>query len=369
MTSRNFVFAACLTSVALGAMAVCAGEHPLAGTVLKKLADGMEPGTFLRLHGGPHDPALPEGFDSYSRVQMKGTFHSSAELWAPVAEWCPLVRRVYQVLDRTGGPLDYDRTAISGYDAASHAWIRHNLHPESGERKILGGPHVYGGWAVASRHGKLYRPRGNTMWEYDLREETWSSREFPGFGVPGQTPVVFHADLDRLVCISRNGEVRAWDPVENTVETLPGGNPAQSGRHGQAVYNATRREVMFWAGDRVGDHARRQITLVQSNRTVVVKNPTPENIYEKGRNSELFLSYDPVSGNYLTFELRTKELWEYNPDLDEWRFAIELRRGDDRFPPYHGHLMTPIPEAGIIMWNHRASPRLYKHQSVFGTKE
>ena len=360
MSARHSLFVAILTGVALVAIPVHADDHPLAGTVLKELAEGMEPGTFLRLQDGPNDPALPEGFNSYSQVQMRGTFHSSAEAWSPVAEWCPELKRVYQVADRTGGNLEFDRTAISGYDATTHAWMRHKLHPRSGEEKILGAAHVYGGWALASERGKLYRPIRGRMWEYDLREETWSSREFPGMNLgAGQTPVVYHPDIGRLVAISRNGEVRAWDPEKNTVTTLPGRNPEQTGRHGQGVYNAVRKEVMLWAGDN-----GRQVTLVTAEGVAVAKSDAPDEVNGGARNSSLFLTYDPLSGNYLTYGGR--ELWEYSPDQDEWRLALTLDRDNpDRFPHYHGYLMTAIPEAGVIMWNHRASPRLYKHKSVF----
>jgi hypothetical protein len=337
-----------------------AAGHPLEGTVLKKLADGMQPGRFLRLEQGPNDPAFPEGFKTYSEIQQRGTFHSSADAWAPVAEWCPRTRRVYQVLDRTGNTVKYDRTAISGYDAATHTWIRHKLHPESAERKILGGAHVYRGWAVASSQGKLYRPVKNLMWEYDLVKETWESREFPGFSAPGQAAKVYHPELRRLLCLNVKGEALAWDPVANTLEILPGSNPAHSGRHASAVYNAVRREVMFYAGDN-----GREITLIGTNRQVTAKTRMPDTLKQDVGSSSVFLAYDPISGNYLSFENR--KLFEFHPDLDEWRLALDLSKGEDSFPGYHGHLMTPIPEAGVIMWNHRQSPRLYKHRSVFKT--
>lgn len=363
MTRQHRFLTAILMGATVGAIPAQAEEHPLAGTTLKQLADGMEPGTFLRLQGGPNDPTLPEGFGSYGQVQMTGTFHSSADMWAPIAVWSPLTRRVYQVLDRTGGPLTYDRTAISGYDAATHSWIRHKLHPDSKEKKILGAPHVYGGWALDNRRGKLYRPVRGVMWEYDLREETWSSREIPSLGVAGQASKVFHHELDRMLTMTSKGEVRAWNPEANTVETLPGGNPAQSGRHGLSVYNAVRREVMFWSGD-----GGREITLVGADGVGVAKTRAADSVNEGARNSSMFLSYDPLSGNYLSFGGHV--LWEYSPDRDEWRLALDLRKGQpNRFPPYHGHLMTPIPELGIIMWNHQASPRLYKHKSVFGSEE
>ncbi len=338
-----------------------AEDNILEGTVLKKLADGMEPGTFLRLKGGPNDPALPEGFKDYSRVQMKGTFHSSSDAWSPLATWSPVTLRVYQLLDRSGNGVEYDRTAFSGYDAKTHAWMRHKLHPESKERKILGRPHVYGSWALDNQHGKIYHAgHKSVMWAYDIKEETWSPLDdFPGWGLStGNAPLVYHPDIGCMLVMGRKGKVAAWDPEKNTVKILPGSNPDQSGYHGHAVYNTVRREAMFWFGNTKG-----QVTLVGSDGKVVPKKKAPDTVHAGEGSSSIFLTYDPISGNYLSFG--NKKLWEYNPEQDEWKMALDLNKGPNRFAPYHGFLMTAIPEAKVIMWNHRSSPRLYKHKSVF----
>ncbi len=336
----------------------------LEGTVLKNIADSMEPGSFYYLEGGTNDPALPDGFVDYEDVHIRGTFYTSADAWSPVAEWSPDTLRVYQLADRSGNTVSYDRTAFSGYDATSHAWIRHNLHTNSSSSKILGDAHVYGRWALASERGKFYRPRQTTMWEYDLYTETWLSRPFPGFAdTDARHPVVYHADIDRLLCLTTSGEILAWDPDANTVETLPGSNTLHSGYHSHAVYNHVRHEVMYWYGN-----SWRQITIIDSDGNVVAKQAAPTAVHSGvDSSSGIFLSYDPISGNYISHakDETGRPIWEYNPDRDEWRNALDVTDAGSSFPTYEGYFMTAIPEANVIMWNHKTSPRLYKHESAF----
>lgn len=332
-------------------------NQTLDGTVLKTITDGMNPGEFFYLEGGANDPALPDGYTSYQGVQMSGTKNDSSDFWGTVAVWVPSLTRVYQILDRTPGTDAEHSVALSGYDAQSHAWVRNTVPDRSNQS--FGAPHIYNHWAVDPDRLKKYRPDGTTLWVYDMQTDQWSQEAWSGWAVGRTNAIAYHDNLGEMLGLDGDGVVIAWDPDADSTRQL-GSNANDTGRHAVAVYNRVRNEALFAGGDNVA-----HLTLVASDGTVT-SGSTPTSVYngDSSPHSRLFLTYDPLSGNYLMFYETTRELWEYDADADQWQLALSLSGTGDDYPGFHGYLMAAIPEAGVIMWNHRSSPRLYKHATV-----
>jgi len=57
--------------------------------------------------------------------------------------------------------------------------------------------------------------------------------------------------------------------------------------------------------------------------------------------------------------------WEFDPDSGAWAIAKDVRNSDMAWPPYHGHLIAPVPELGGIIWLHRSSYNDNQHQRLY----
>ena len=78
------------------------------------------------------------------------------------------------------------------------------------------------------------------------------------------------------------------------------------------------------------------------------------------------LTYDPLSGNYLVLRRNQRQLYEYQPDRDEWRLAMDWSKSGWPFGAYGFEVPIVIDDLGVILWQYAPGPLLYRHRSVFG---
>lgn len=307
----------------------------------------------------PIDASLPSGRDSFGAVwNYRMANNNSSDSWSPVAVWNPVDQRVYGFLDRTAGADTIESTNLLGYDAKSHAWINYPIVNLSGK---WGLPHVYGRWALDVGRQKIYRNLTD-LWVFDIASETWEKSSAQNHLT--YMGVAMHEDFGEMMGIDQSGNILAWNPdtdVRRTVGTTP-----RVGRHSHSHYNPIRHEWFSAWGD-----TGRTFTIVDR-----FGNITSLDFHSKetmgGSSSGSFPFYDPLSGNYLIYHRTpTRTVWELAPDFSDWLPAITISDTPDNFPTYHGHLIAPIPDSGVVMWLHRSTvsggkhQRLYKHGSVF----
>lgn len=331
---------------------------------LARQAAAMAPGDWHF----PVDGSLPDYVSGIGEFWTYQTVNSNSnDFWAPVSVWNPEDARTYSILDRTSGNNRQHSVVFFSYDALTHSF-RHNPLPGRSAGPDFGNAHVYGRWALDVGRQKLYRPvvdQGSPWWVFDIESRSWTRAgtvPFSGLG-GGTSPIAMHEALGELLGMDDAGVITAWNPDTGKTRRI-GRNPAQKGSHAQALYNPVRREwaIAYGNGGSVA-------TLVTADEQVIpVKIP---DAVREGGSATSFFFYDPITGNYLTIEHNRRQIWEYDPDRNEWAMALDLRNAGPNFPPYHGYVITPIPEAGVILWLHRSSSsgnrhqRLYKHESVF----
>jgi hypothetical protein len=287
---------------------------------------------------------------------------NSSDFWAPVSVWNPAEKRTYNFLDRTPNNNTQESVNIFGYDAATHSYVQDPRVDLAGK---FGAPHVYGRWVLDIGRQKIYRP-WRSLWVYDIPTKAWAVQS--GATCPlGLDGYAMHEELGEVLAITAARNVVAWNPDTNVLRTL--GPCGRVGRHSHAHYNPIRKEWFSSFGD-----TGRGLTIVDRNSNISTRviPTTVGGLTVGGTSSGSFSFYDPISGNYLLYTRgTTRYLWEYSPDLDEWRLALTLSGTPANWPTYDGHLIAPIPEAGVIMWLHRSTvssgkhQRLYKHASVF----
>ena len=137
---------------------------------------------------------------------------------------------------------------------------------------------------------------------------------------------------------------------------------AVHGYHSSARYNPKRGDMLFIGGN----HSRRTVDILTADGQLVHRKDAPFAFSIRSDN----LAHDPVTGNYLVL-LDDRILWEYSPDLDEWRVARDMRGAfsDWPFGRHEGIVPIVIDELDIILWNHGSAARLYRHKSVFSGPE
>lgn len=164
-----------------------------------------------------------------------------------------------------------------------------------------------------------------------------------------------------MLQMTASGTVIAWNPDDGSVTTLSGAHPTQVGRHSHAIYNPIRDEVLFFSGD-----TREAVSIVGADGVVMAQENAPAAMFDGKSQATMFEFYDPVTGNYLTYSQSGRWIYEFNPDAvgTKWALARTLAGTPNSGPTYHGWMICPIPEAGVILWQHRQLVRLYKHQGV-----
>jgi hypothetical protein len=145
-------------------------------------------------------------------------------------------------------------------------------------------------------------------------------------------------------------------------------DPYQATSH----YNRSRGDMLIVGGAN-GTADSRRVTLIKQDGEIVRKKDIP---LDPVTNAPLFgtslgknwavLFHDPMSGNYLYKS--GNEFYEYSPDLDEWRFAINFLEPENKhmYPGnYWGWVCIPVPEMGVVAILNYHKDQIYRHKSVF----
>lgn len=332
----------------------------LEGTVLKRVADGLEPGEW-HVFSGETAIALPEGFDSFSAAyRYRGTGGGTSEdQWGPVHDWHPGLMRSFCITDRTRGTHDRDRVAFGGYDAVSHAWRIYALPEKSAaqEDRYFGRPHVYSSWTLARDKNRFYRPLGSQLHRYDPESDTWDYIQIDG---PVGAGIAYLEGTSEIISIDEDGQVLALNVETGQTRSVGKFEGYEGDRtHTHGDYNSVRNEVMLLSNSR-------QFCIVNANG-IVQTGTMPEEARGRGATwSYEAMFWDPISGHYLVANRGGGTLWEYDPDSDRWAKVFDRRETDFPWARYNGFSVAVVPELNVILWFDRSTQRVYKHKAVLG---
>lgn len=329
-----FVVSAFLISGASSAM--------LEDTVIGKLAARIIPGEFAVL-----ESSLPVGVSQFSemvRVKVDEGRYLETDSWTDSAHWDPKRHKTFFLGQRAF------KKFIS-YDAATNAWSELGWAGEHPPLTRENG-HTYGRTALDWKRGHYYRAAGKgKMHRYVIDQARWE--EITGVPITGYISMEWHYGIDSLVAVTHGYKVYGYRNGSWTEM----GVSAVHGYHSVAQFNPVRNDMLV-AG---GNHSLRKVDIIDANGAIQPRRDAPFDIAIKSHS----LTYDPVSGNYLMLRRRERELYEYQPDLDEWRLAEKWGSSDWPFGRYGLQVPIPIEELGVILWQYGPGPMLYRHRSAF----
>lgn len=336
---------------------------------IEVLAAATPPGSITPL-GGSFAP-----YGSYREYWKAGGHSADQDTFGPTAFWDSNRRKLIYVRDRTpqwsndAPPLS--NVQVKLYDAATQAWTMGDM--SSVANVAIGSPHSYCRQALDQVRGHAYYGAGGSrIVRYLLDANAWEVFDVTSpIVLDGIAPCGYHEALDMLIrpqSQDANPKLGGWVNGSAAWVSLGSLNGHQ-GYQSLIRYNRVRRDMLL-----VGGYPQnpRSVTLITESGEIVSKNPIPIGADEKpifstaigGGYAALF--YDPVSGNYL-YKSGNK-FWEYSPDLDEWRLAIDFDLESNKYMipgPYYGWVMAPVDELGVIAWMSYYGTSLYRHRSVF----
>ena len=344
------------------------GHPALAGTVLQQIADELAPGRAVLLN-----PVYPSQFEGswilFRRYRPDGEYLSADDAtWAAKSLWDRTHKTSWTVAERAGGtrPPSWN---LRAYRASDNNFFHGSfaLNPD------MSHAHTYGGQAIDDARGYIYyRCTPNLIRRYNVNSSTWEQINITanGIGIGGTGGQTYHEGLDGLLVISslnsvlgvaiwRNGDSE-WTWLAET---------GHHAHHAHMTYNRVRGDALILGGNSNPE----KVTLINADGSITAMQDRPDTVdgyaLRFGMQSR-HLSYDPISGNYLMLDRDSKRvMWEYSPDLDEWRVGKDWASGqshsDDWPGPYYGHPIVPVDELGVILWLSSYVPRVYKHVSVF----
>lgn len=313
----------------------------LRDTELGRLAASLEPGEFGRLAEEVEGGGTIRAFLRVPLVGRSGTI--AIDTWADTGYWDPIRKRTFFLGHRQNKKL------IS-YWAADNTWREvhcWDLDPAPARYERFG--HPYGRITYDYRRGHYYHYEGGRFWQFSVDDHQWALVSESSVG-QRESPLEWHETLGGLVTVVR-GHAWAFDGTE----WRDLGASAVDGYHSSARYNEVRGDLLAIGGN----HSRSDVTLIDAEGLISTRAVAPFEFGISGDN----LTYDPLTGNYLVLEAR--RLWEYDPDLDEWRLAEDWTEGGWPFGPYGGKVPHPIDELGVIFWQYEGGTRLHRHRSAF----
>ncbi len=336
-------------------------DPDMEGTVIKEIADNLDPGEFEVITTGEYEINIPQGYDftSFSQAYLYRSLGNSSDMWGPVCDWDPVTKQSYSIIDRTSAGEECDRVAFGGYNAATHEWMVRPL-PEESEScengQFFGRPHVYGSWCLASEQGRFYRPRSGQLHWFEIDEQKWYVEPYSGSFGGG---FAFLPSTEEIMSVNSNGEVWALDT--HTLSTRKVGEHSGydgDGTHINGVYNRQRDEIMMLASSR-------DFILINGEGEIITTGTAPLEMRGSGSWRHEAFFYDPMSGNYLAANRDAGHLWEFDPETLQWQEAWHKDDIDFPWPNYNGFLITVIDELGVILWVDRSHQRVYRHKTVF----
>lgn len=343
-------------------------DDPEIGVDIAVLASQTDFGQITML-GGSHT-----GFDTFKQFWKNGGHDADQDTFGPVAHWDRHRRKLVYVRDRSPGEPTYpNNVQVKLYDAATQAWTHGDMSSAAGQP--MGGPHPYYKHAYDRVRGYSYfGAYEDRICRYRVDQDAWEFLPVSStFGRWKASPTQYHEELDMLIAPQSqhsDPHLLGWKTDSDSWISL-GSMNGHDAYQCAMRYNPIRKDMLMVGGN-ASDFNERRVTLIDGAGNIVEKNPIP--LGEDGM--PIFgtliggnygtLFYDPLTGNYLYRS--SKKIWEYSPDLDEWRVAADLALPEwsHLWPGnYFGWVMAPIDELGVIAWLSFYGARLYRHKSVF----
>lgn len=327
--------------LALSAAAMADDLDRLKASPIGRLAEQVEPGTIVRI-----ETDLPRGMTKLSdlfRVRVDDGRRLSIDGWTDSAHWDPQRKRTFFI-----GMRLYKK--FISYDAINNAWEELGWEGEPPPKFEKFG-HVYGRTALDWKRGHYYwLSPGNVLSRYLIDDARWEAiRDVP---IGGYISMEWHEKLDELIAITPGGKVFAF----REGSTRQVGESVVDGYHSVGEYNRTRGEMLF-AG---GNHSLRKVSAIAADGTIRTLRDAPFDISIKNTS----LTYDPVSGNYLFFQLNLRQVHEYDPVRDEWRIARRWSKSEWPFGAYGLYTPVAIDELGIVFMQSESGNQVYRHRPV-----
>jgi hypothetical protein len=142
--------------------------------------------------------------------------------------------------------------------------------------------------------------------------------------------------------------------------------------HATMHYNRTRGDMLLVGGSGT-DADYRRVTLIDANGGIHRKADIPLDpvtnrpIFNTRLGQDMVsLFHDPISGNYL-YKTQT-QIWEYNPELDEWRFNLEVLAAENKYMypgNYFGWVLIPMEDTGTVALLNYYRDQILRIKSVF----
>jgi hypothetical protein len=336
----------CLVAVGLVVVAwvtPASASTEMTGSPLANVARQVAPGEFRPLKSG-----LPKGVDQFSDLlrgyRPDGSGAPPIDTWTDSAQWDPKRSRAFFL-----GLRQSNR--FLSYHAVGNYWEEITLDVPNAPPRFQKFGHLYGRTALDWRRGHFYRLDGSTLHRYRIDDDKWE--RFDQVPIKGYIPIGWHHGLDMLVGTFggklygfRDGQ---WKPL---------GQTAVDGYHSSAKFNPKRGDMLFIGGSK----SKRSVDVILPDGQIRHMKDAPFDFTIRSDD----LTHDPITGNYLVLH-RDRLLWEYQPELDEWRIALDMRDDGKPWPFKGGVVPFVVDELGVIVWITTPTPLVYRHKSTFAT--
>ena len=326
------VCAAFAAGMLVAGMAAADGK-PAPETELGRLAASMQPGELKKLNTKNYNWDLLKSH--YEWENSSGARNGYQIIcWSNDADWDPVTQQLFYY-----GLGHYASPKFVAYSASSNAWRVLELPPWSDARKRkdkrwpVG--HSYDRNALSVEH-RLYAVNWNGLHLYNIDSNTWSYARGSGAGgkdafqvceyFPAMKGFPYEANWGR--------HLKFWNAETGKNRSL-GSHPF--GIHGVMEYNPVHKVMVFGAGD-IKDRAHPGFFLINAKGKVSKLKPPPVHI--NCTEKSMFVC-DPVSGEYIVKDRKTRHIYAYHPIRDEWK---EL---SVRFP---SGMAASVPDHGVIMF-------------------
>ncbi len=305
-------------------------------TELSRLALSMEPGTWAELET-EMIPGLWQAPDLDGTPNRQGLHVGT---WSDDAHWC----------SRTGQFLFFGvrkSRSFLAYSEEKNAWRAIEFFGKKNAPGLLQNfGHQYSRNAFDPNRSIYF----TLMRRYDVVNDTWEPQIDGEDEATGPMTIAYSPYLKGILAPSgrvvRNPVMRLFCDEKREWREL--GPAPVHGYHGLARENPFREETLFLAGT----HSE-AVAIVDKDGNIRQMKDAPFTTGIRGT----ILTVDPQSGRYLIMNTGAQELYEFDPESNEYRLIDDFRR--TRYP---GQLLAAfIPEYGVSMWTGTDKVYLYRH--------
>jgi len=309
----------------------------LYASYLAEIAEKLKRNSFVKL---PDNTSLRELDINYSHFY-----------WADTAVWDPIRKRILWV----GGPgqccTKVPRYELIKYLESDNKWaLEHTPFVKAG--------HAYDANAYDPDTDTLYFSLFRDRKVKVYKGNKWSTLSTLPFSAPDASSITWFPDINEkgaLVYVGANRNIalysdRKWQRI------IPPSGFSWGGYHVFSEYNHRHKLVWFGGGK---NNDKSHYALYADGR-IKKFSQAPISL---GVGKALH-TYDPLTGNLIVLDLKTKHLWEFNVGKDEWKVIKDV---NGAWPPMQkgAWLAVPINEYNVNLFvNHyhqRRSVYMYKN--------